>query len=172
MPCEPLLTPKDAAEYLRIHEKSVIRLARKEMIPALRLGKHWRFRQADLSSWVEAQRQSICQPVECRRQKSPSLVLNIRKVPSTVSPARKAPTFGFTVGVSCKQMDLVFSGSAPPATFPSILTCRLRNELWRTCMRRVQELMRHANASTTMDLYQQADHQAKRAAQGHVSICS
>lgn len=32
----------------------------------------------------------------------------------------------------------------------------------------VQELLRHANASITMDLYQQADADAKRTAQGHV----
>lgn len=32
----------------------------------------------------------------------------------------------------------------------------------------VQELLRHANASITMELYQQADADAKRTAQGHV----
>ena len=33
----------------------------------------------------------------------------------------------------------------------------------------VQELLRHANSSTTLELYQQADADAKRAAQGHTS---
>jgi integrase len=33
----------------------------------------------------------------------------------------------------------------------------------------VQELLRHANSSTTQDLYQQADVDAKRAAQEHTS---
>lgn len=32
----------------------------------------------------------------------------------------------------------------------------------------VQELLRHAHSSTTLDLYQQANVQAKRSAQGHV----
>jgi integrase len=32
----------------------------------------------------------------------------------------------------------------------------------------VQELLRHSTASITMDLYQQADADAKRTAQGHV----
>jgi integrase len=31
----------------------------------------------------------------------------------------------------------------------------------------VQELLRHSNVSTTLELYQQADQEAKRAAQGH-----
>ncbi len=33
----------------------------------------------------------------------------------------------------------------------------------------VQELLRHANASTTQDLYQQADADQKRTAQGHTA---
>jgi integrase len=32
----------------------------------------------------------------------------------------------------------------------------------------VQELLRHSNVSTTLELYQQADQEAKRAAQGHI----
>lgn len=64
---EPLLTPKAAAEYLVVHEKTVIRLARTSQLPALRLGKHWRFRITDLTAWVDSQVRSSCQPVECRR---------------------------------------------------------------------------------------------------------
>lgn len=47
---EPLLTPEEAAAYLRIHPKTVIRMARNRTIPALRLGKHWRFRRSDLTA--------------------------------------------------------------------------------------------------------------------------
>jgi excisionase family DNA binding protein len=59
---EPLLTPADAGSYLGIHQKTAIRMAREGSIPALRLGKHWRFRRSDLESWVGAQIQSACQP--------------------------------------------------------------------------------------------------------------
>lgn len=59
---ERLWTPVDAASFLRIHQKSVIRLARGQVIPALRLGKHWRFRATDLESWAAGQVQSTCQP--------------------------------------------------------------------------------------------------------------
>jgi excisionase family DNA binding protein len=52
---EPLLTPIEAAELLRIHPKTALRLARCHGIPAIRLGKHWRFRACDLRSWAEAQ---------------------------------------------------------------------------------------------------------------------
>ena len=52
---EPLLTPIEAAELLRIHPKTALRLARNHGIPAIRLGKHWRFRACDLNVWAESQ---------------------------------------------------------------------------------------------------------------------
>ena len=52
---EPLLTPIEAAEMLRIHPKTALSLARNHGIPAIRLGKHWRFRACDLRSWAESQ---------------------------------------------------------------------------------------------------------------------
>lgn len=61
---EPLLTPIDTGNYLGIHAKTVVKMARTGQLPALRLGKHWRFRRADLASWAESQVQSTCQPVE------------------------------------------------------------------------------------------------------------
>lgn len=59
---QPLWHPKEAATFLGIHEKTVIRLARQKAIPALRLGKHWRFRAADLEAWAGQQVESPCQP--------------------------------------------------------------------------------------------------------------
>jgi excisionase family DNA binding protein len=60
----PLWHPRDAAAFLGIHEKTVIKMARLRQLPALRLGKHWRFRATDLVSWADSQVQSTCQPVE------------------------------------------------------------------------------------------------------------
>jgi excisionase family DNA binding protein len=60
---EPLWTPKDAAAYLCLHEKTVIRMARENQLPALRLGKHWRFRACDLTAWAASRVESSCQPV-------------------------------------------------------------------------------------------------------------
>jgi excisionase family DNA binding protein len=59
---EPLLTPYEAAELLRIHPKTALRLARSHGIPAIRLGKHWRFRTCDLRSWAESQIQPCVEP--------------------------------------------------------------------------------------------------------------
>lgn len=61
---EPLLTPTDAAAYLRVHPEIAIRLARTKRLPAIRIGKHWRFRHSDLTAWAAEQVQYPCQPVE------------------------------------------------------------------------------------------------------------
>jgi excisionase family DNA binding protein len=61
---EPLLTPHEASDYLRIHPKTVICLARQGDIPGLRIGKHWRFRSSDLTEWTGSQLKSSGQPVE------------------------------------------------------------------------------------------------------------
>jgi len=59
---EPLLTPIEAADLLRIHPKTALRLARSHGLPAIRLGKHWRFRTCDLRSWAESQIQPCVEP--------------------------------------------------------------------------------------------------------------
>jgi excisionase family DNA binding protein len=64
MTFEPLLTPGEAGAYLRLPPKTVVRLARQQVLPGLRLGKHWRFRRSDLTAWAAAQVHSLCQPVE------------------------------------------------------------------------------------------------------------
>jgi excisionase family DNA binding protein len=61
---EPLKTPQEAAAYLRIHPKTAIRMARNRQLPAIRLGKHWRFRSSDLTAWAASRVQSACQPDE------------------------------------------------------------------------------------------------------------
>jgi excisionase family DNA binding protein len=63
---EPLLTPIEAAQMLRIHPKTALRLARAHSLPAIRLGKHWRFRQCDLTAWAEQSIVPLSQPSECQ----------------------------------------------------------------------------------------------------------
>jgi excisionase family DNA binding protein len=61
---EPLWHPVDAATYLGLHEKTVIRMARLRQIPSFRLGKLWRFRASDLTAWAADQVKSNRQPGE------------------------------------------------------------------------------------------------------------
>jgi len=52
---ERLLTAAEAAELLRIHPKTVLLFARTGRLPALRMGRLWRFRTSDLTRWADIQ---------------------------------------------------------------------------------------------------------------------
>jgi excisionase family DNA binding protein len=62
MSIEPLIDAASAAEILHLHPKTVKRLAAAGTVPALKIGKLWRFRASALDSWAEAQLSSSCHP--------------------------------------------------------------------------------------------------------------
>lgn len=45
-------TVREVAEYLRMSEAKVYRLVREQQIPAVRIGKTWRFRKDLLDEWL------------------------------------------------------------------------------------------------------------------------
>lgn len=47
-----LLTAEEAANYLRLHVKSIYRLAREGKIPGRKIGGSWRFHQESLEQWL------------------------------------------------------------------------------------------------------------------------
>ena len=51
--CEPLLDSNEAAQLLRTHPKTLQRMARKGEIPALQIGKLWRFSASALQLWQQ-----------------------------------------------------------------------------------------------------------------------
>jgi excisionase family DNA binding protein len=54
---EPMLDSKSAAGLLKIHPKTLQRMARRGQIPAHRIGDLWRFRASELDEWL---RGGIC----------------------------------------------------------------------------------------------------------------
>lgn len=47
-----ILTVREVAEYLRLSEAKVYRLAKERRLPAIRIGKSWRFRKDLLDEWL------------------------------------------------------------------------------------------------------------------------
>ena len=47
-----VMTIREVAQYLRISEAKVYELARSGTIPALRIGKSWRFQKDLLKEWI------------------------------------------------------------------------------------------------------------------------
>ena len=51
---EPLLDSKEAARLLGIHSKTLQQMARRGEVPAVRVGRFWRFRASVLDGWIRA----------------------------------------------------------------------------------------------------------------------
>ena len=49
-----ILTLEEVATYLKAGKRTVYRLAQQGVIPAFKLGGSWRFRRAELDSWIAA----------------------------------------------------------------------------------------------------------------------
>lgn len=49
---EPLLDSEEAATFLKIHPKTLQKLARNGEVHAIKIGKLWRFRASDLNHWI------------------------------------------------------------------------------------------------------------------------
>ena len=47
-----VMTSVEAAEYLKMHVKTVCRLAKEGKIPAKKVGSEWRFLRSVLDSWL------------------------------------------------------------------------------------------------------------------------
>jgi len=50
---EPLLETEEAAALLKIHPKTLQKLARTGKVDAIQIGKLWRFRASALNRWLE-----------------------------------------------------------------------------------------------------------------------
>jgi excisionase family DNA binding protein len=48
-----LLNVKQVAQYLQLKESTIYSWAQDGKIPAIKIGRTWRFRRADLESWLE-----------------------------------------------------------------------------------------------------------------------
>jgi len=54
-PKTDILMIKDVAEYLKVTERTIYRLAAAKKIPAFKVGGSWRFSRADIERWIAAQ---------------------------------------------------------------------------------------------------------------------
>lgn len=53
---ESFLTTEEVLDYLQVNLRTVYRLIKAGKIPAVRVGRQWRFRQRDIDAWLESQR--------------------------------------------------------------------------------------------------------------------
>ena len=53
---ETFLTTEEVLEYLQVNLRTVYRLIKAGKIPAVRVGRQWRFRKRDIDAWLDSQR--------------------------------------------------------------------------------------------------------------------
>src|SRR5690348_3614881 len=78
---EPLLDASEAASLLRIHPKTLQKLARIGYLPAYRVGKFWRYRASDLEMWLRSDANSDRQLADCVDFTSMKTEASLKPVP-------------------------------------------------------------------------------------------
>src|SRR6478609_6450312 len=53
---ETFLTTEEVLAYLQVNLRTVYRLIKAGKIPAVRVGRQWRFRKNDIDAWLDSQR--------------------------------------------------------------------------------------------------------------------
>ncbi|MBI3381000.1 MAG: helix-turn-helix domain-containing protein [Aquabacterium sp.] len=75
MPSKPdageILTIKEIADFLKVTERTIYRLAAAKSIPAFKVGGSWRFVRAEIDMWIR--QQSSEEPRDQGLEPSPSL---------------------------------------------------------------------------------------------------
>jgi excisionase family DNA binding protein len=73
---EVFLTTEEVLEYLQVNLRTVYRLIKAGKIPAVRVGRQWRFRKRDIDAWLDSQR-----PGPGRAVVTPSAAAAVATVP-------------------------------------------------------------------------------------------
>jgi len=54
-PPDSVMTVKEVADYLRVNQRTVYRLAVERRLPGFKVGANWRFKRGDIDGWIAAQ---------------------------------------------------------------------------------------------------------------------
>ncbi len=71
MPSNPadslIMTIVEVADYLKVTERTIYRLAAAKKIPAFKVGGSWRFPRADIDAWIKQQSMAMLDSTEPQR---------------------------------------------------------------------------------------------------------
>jgi excisionase family DNA binding protein len=59
-----ILTPREAAEYLSVHVRTIYRLVKQGEIPSRKVGGSWRFKKGVLDEWLSGQEKPFSEEKE------------------------------------------------------------------------------------------------------------
>ena len=52
---DQIMTVKEVADYLKVNERTVYRMAAASQLPAFKVGGSWRFKRAEIELWIKEQ---------------------------------------------------------------------------------------------------------------------
>ncbi len=52
---DSVMTVREVADYLRVNQRTVYRLAVDRTLPGFKVGTTWRFKRTDIDRWIDAQ---------------------------------------------------------------------------------------------------------------------
>ncbi len=52
---DEIMTVREVADFLKVTERTIYRLAAENQIPSFKVGGSWRFRRTDLAKWMSEQ---------------------------------------------------------------------------------------------------------------------
>jgi excisionase family DNA binding protein len=67
-----ILTVKEVADYLRVNQRTVYRLAVDRKLPGFKVGTTWRFKRADIDEWIRQQAVDGLEPGQLARDQKKS----------------------------------------------------------------------------------------------------
>jgi excisionase family DNA binding protein len=50
-----IMTIKEVADYLKVTERTIYRLAAAKQVPAFKVGGSWRFSRSEIDQWIKSQ---------------------------------------------------------------------------------------------------------------------
>lgn len=59
-----IMTIGEVADYLKVTERTIYRLAAAKKIPAFKVGGSWRFSRADIDVWIKQQSMEAIEPTK------------------------------------------------------------------------------------------------------------
>jgi excisionase family DNA binding protein len=66
---DKLMTLEEVADYLRLSNDTVYRMANTGTIPASKVGNQWRFRKEDVDAWLEANKNVGGRPAKGKQRR-------------------------------------------------------------------------------------------------------
>lgn len=74
---ETFLTTEEVLEYLQVNLRTVYRLIKAGKIPAVRVGRQWRFRKSDIDSWLDSQQARPARPQPAAAPETPASMARV-----------------------------------------------------------------------------------------------